>query len=49
MTSTALQHKINDLSFWLDNNPKTHQNYQQNQNLLSHFKFKLNQKLQLSA
>jgi len=54
MITTALQIKINALSHWLNTNEPEHKSYQhksyqQKQNLLLHFKNKLNQRKRLSV
>lgn len=40
MTAQQLANKIDDLKFWVDNNPK-HTDYQQQKNLLVHYEFEL--------
>ncbi|HMQ45727.1 MAG TPA: hypothetical protein PKC63_15410 [Mariniflexile sp.] len=48
MTARQLENKIEELQFWVDNNPK-HPNYQQQLNLLLHYEFQLNQLKNLTA
>ena len=48
MTARQLENKIEDLQFWVDNNPK-HPGYQKNLNLLLHYQFQLSKSKNLTV
>ena len=48
MTANQLKNKINDLEYWVDNNPN-HPDKQQNINLLMHYQYQLSKKQNLTS